>query len=410
MITSGHSGSPACLLLAEQNWGSGLQAIRSLAPSGAPVYVAVLGSESKPYAASRDCAGAAAFSSGDARQFVGDLLAWAGDVITAPVVAVLPLSDRLVDFLDQSRGLFPDRFRLGVPPAALTQSLLDKASALALAEGAGLNVPRWVVVSGGDGLADVDRLRLPVIVRPTRWSETGDEYFKLFVCDDRATLHRSLLKVLGRGARVLVQEYIDDPQHETQFGIVWRSGDGTRTAVCTGRKRRESTEEGGVMAWGETVPLAGVRDQAARFLDESGFRGLGGIEFIESRGTSWFVEFNPRLEAIHFLAARAGVDTVLLAFEDLARGRVPSRVPEQRPAAAWVGSAWLTRLTASPGDLPLALQDRLAFARAPHRVKAVWSWKDPVPGLVLGGLLVRGAWRSFTHRMNPATVLRLDKT
>src|SRR5690606_32541457 len=135
------------------------------------------------------------------------------------------------------------------------------------------------------------------------------------------------------------------------------------TATCTGRKRRLSEPDGGVMAWGEAVDLPEVRRMTEAFLDRAGFTGVGGLEVIRSGGRAWFVEFNPRLESIHSLATAAGVDTVALAFEDLALGRRPVAPPRQRPAAAWIGSAWLSRIRRQPGAWVHLLRDRFRFGR-----------------------------------------------
>ena len=115
---------------------------------------------------------------------------------------------------------------------------------------------------------------------------------------------------------VTVTRDVDAPDQAVELALVWRSRDGATTAVCTGRKRRQASPDGGVMVWGEAAELPDVRDAALRFLDVSGFRGVGGIELIRAGGRLWFIEFNPRLEAIHFLAARAGVDLVALDYRE----------------------------------------------------------------------------------------------
>jgi predicted ATP-grasp superfamily ATP-dependent carboligase len=392
-------GTAVCLLLAEEVWGSPLHAMRSLAHQGVPTYVAVAGSGAAILGRSRSCAGAIDLDATDAATFVATAARWvASEVPGGGPVVVIPLSDRLVAFLDAHRDELPGRLRPAIPTPAVCDELLDKERSLAAAARAGLQVPRHVTVRDHEDLATVTSLQRPIVVRPTSWDTVGEEHFKLTVHHDDRSLDRELRARLRGGSNLLVQEYLDVPESAVEFAIVWRSQDGSRTAICTGRKRRQSAAEGGVMAWGETTDASDVADAARRFLDRTGFTGFGGIELIRQADDLWFVEFNPRLEAIHFLAARAGVDTVPMGFWDLVgRSRPPPTTPRRR-AAAWVGSAWLARLRSDGPGRRDVLLDRWRFARAPGRVRAIWSWRDPGPGLAVVARLLRRAARRTVVR------------
>lgn len=383
---------PPCLILAEEVWGSALHAARSLGRAGVPVYIATAGHGAAVYRRSRYCAAAADFEFGDHVAFCRALQGWVESLGPGDeAVPVLPLSDRLVECLDVGRDVFSSRFRLSIPSRTAVGELLDKAESLRIAERAGLDVPAWTLVSSMDDLAKTEGLRLPVAVRPTRWSTVGKTYFKIAVYTDSQALRLGLESMVAQGAQLIVQEYVDAPDDHVEFGMLWRSIDQSATAVCTGRKRRQAAAEGGVMVWGEAVPLPAVEEAALRFLDESRFTGLGGIEFIRRGERNWFIEFNPRLEAIHFLAARAGIDTVRVAYRELALNEVPAEMPRQGPAAAWVGSAALGRFLSNPGDWGLILNDWWRFWRSPNRVRAVWSRDDPAPGLALARRLAHRA-------------------
>ena len=276
---------PACVVLAEEVWGSALHVTRSLGRVGVPVFVATAGSGAAVYGRSRYCTAAANFDPSDSVSFCAEVRVWAQGLIQddQPVV-VLPLSDRLVEFLHESRHAFPDQFKLAIPSPEATEALLTKEESLRIAERAGLDVPTWVLVSSSEDLSSLDKLKMPVAVRPTSWSTVGGKYFKIAVCRSREILLEELLGYLNAGAELIVQEYVEASEKDVELAIVWRSEDRSSTAVSTGRKRRQSAAEGGVMIWGETVPLPDVRNGALRFLDTSGFTGLGGIEFIRSEG------------------------------------------------------------------------------------------------------------------------------
>lgn len=398
-MTRQGGGGGVCLVLAEEAWGSALQAARSLGGSGVPVYIATAGKGAGIYGRSRFCAAAADFEPREAAHFCAEVRDWMERLCPGdhPIV-VLPLSDRLVEFLHQARELFPARYRLSIPAPAVTEALLTKAESFRIAERAGLDVPPWRLVATPEEVPVVEGLQLPVAVRPTSWAAAGTRYFKIAVCRHPEALRGELQGYLAQGAELVVQEYVSASEADVELAIVWRSADGSRTAICTGRKRRQSGPEGGVMVWGETTPLPDVRDAAIRFLDESGFTGLGGIEFIRSGSRPWFIEFNPRLEAIHFLAASAGVDTVRMAYEDLGLGRVPGAEVEQGHATAWIGSAWLQRMASDRSYRRMGLGELWSFRKAAGRVWAVWSPDDPRPWFALAARIGGRAVRSLLRR------------
>lgn len=386
------SGDPAsCLLLSDGAFGSPLHAMRSLRTMGVPVYVATTGTGASILGRSRACTAAADHAGADALAYCRSVIAWIDDLQPAGDVVAIPLSDRLVEYLDTARALFPDRFKLSIPRSEVTNRLVAKHRSLLAAEAAGLNVPAWTDVATEASIDQARQLPLPVAVRPTKREASGRAYFKIEVFRDRQALVDGLRAWLRDGAQLIAQEYIEAPEDAVEFAVLWRRQDRSRTEIVTGRKRRQAGRDGGVMVWGETADLPDVASLSSRFLDASGFTGLGGTEFIRRDGKLWFIEFNPRLEAIHFLATRAGVDTVQLEFADQAGRGAQGAQPARRPASAWIGSAWLQRFLDDPAARRPLLVDRWRFARSPGRVRSVWSWNDPMPGLLLAHRLVTRA-------------------
>jgi predicted ATP-grasp superfamily ATP-dependent carboligase len=395
--TTGES-VPATVLLAEEVWGSTLHAARSLHSAGSSVYVAVAGCGAHVYRRSRYCCAAFDLSSDRPDEICTELVDWMASRVGERPVIVFPLSDRLVEALHSSRAAYPDNFVLAVPAVAATGPLLDKSSSLRLAERAGLTVPQWITISESAHLERLSRFGGKVVLRPTMWSTAGEQYFKVSVHPDAVAAKEAACADLDGGAELIAQAYVDAPEDHVEFGILWRSQDGEVTVVCTGRKRRQSAREGGVMVWGVTECLGDVVEAASAFLDTSGFTGLGGIEFIRSGSELNFIEFNPRLEAIHFIARKAGIDTLQMALRDLGRLGPQPAPATQHAAAAWVGSAWLNRLSSDPGYRTAAAVDRYHFARSPNRVKAVWTLRDPMPGMVVGARLARRGGQRLGRR------------
>jgi predicted ATP-grasp superfamily ATP-dependent carboligase len=383
---------PPCLILAEQSWGGPLQAMRSLGARGVPVFVAVMGPGADVYRSSRFCSGAAEFSALAVHEFCEDVRRWfEREAGNGGPVLVVPTSDRLVEVLHGDRDSFGERFHLVIPDAGVLPKLLVKPESFEIAMAAGLSVPPWRRVTTRADVDDCARLELPVVIRPVAWRSVGAEYFKIIVVRERAELNSTLERLVDSGADLVVQQHVGGPEAVVEFAIVWRSADRDSTAVCTGKKRRQTSDDGGVMVWGSTVAMPAVRAATMDFLDRSGFTGVGGAEFIRSGDERWFIEFNPRLEAIHFIAAAAGLDTVVYLYCDRVLGSGAMGIPEQGPATAWIGSAWWQRLRSHPSSVGEAVLDRVRFAISPHRVRAVWSWHDPGPSVRVVERMVRAA-------------------
>lgn len=382
MVTADPS-VPACLLLAEEVWGAPLHALRSLDAAGARTLVATAGRGAHVFGRSRVRPQVADLDPDGGDAFLEQALAWARRNVDDRPIVVLAFSDRITEAMHRNRRLLASPFRPVLAPAHSLARLIDKESSMAAAERAGLAVPPWRVLRRPDDVELIGELDTPIVLKPASWASSDGAGFKISVHAEHRVAAFAAQVPLEAGATLIAQEYREVPVDAVELGITWRSADGTSTVVCTGRKRRQSTADGGVMAWGETADLPDVEAAATAFMDETGFRGTGGIELVRTADGLEFIEFNPRIEAIHFLAAAAGLDVVRLAYDDVGLGRRPHVAPRQERAAAWVGSAWFERLRSSPADWPLMLRDRMAFGRFRRRSRAVLSWTDPLPAAAL---------------------------
>jgi predicted ATP-grasp superfamily ATP-dependent carboligase len=377
---------------------STLAAVRSIAQQGVPTFAATLDRRSVPiFRASRASAGVRRIEAASPEGISAELLAFAEEAFpTATSVLVLSTSERAIDHLDAARDRLDPRFELAIPPAGCCRALLDKAESLALAEQAGLSVPPWACVRT---LADVDALpdlRLPVCVRPTAWDTVGSRFFKIEIFTTAPALRTGLEEAVAGGGTFIVQEYVGDAD-DLDVGMAWASGDGTEVRTWTGRKRRSSSPEGGVLAWGETADLPDVDAAIRAFVATAGYRGIGGIELLRSGDDLWFIEFNPRLEAFHRLGAISGFDAPALAVGEWSGRPLP---PDRRvgSAAMWVGAAWSERVTHDRRGLGLFVADGLRFLAHRRRACSLWSFRDPAP-----------AFASVRGRASRGTRKRLGK-
>ena len=382
----------ACVVLTGDSWSAGFEALRSVGQAGIPVYA--VSSHPWVHRSSRWCAGARTIR-GNAADLRRGLVDWSRD-IGADRLVVVPLSDRMVAELHEERHLFPPTFRLAIPRAETTAALLDKTAASALASAAGIDVLTTVRYEGPDDVVALQSLGLPVILRPAFSAHNAGD-FKFAVCRTERDLELALRSVAKSALPLIAQPFLDVPDDAVEFALVWRSHDRSQTAIVTGRKLRQATPEGGVMVWGETDEIVDVVEAASRFLDTSDFVGAGGIEFIRDQNRIWFVEFNPRPEAIQFIGSAAGVDAIRLTVEDLLGW--PIVVPvDCWHVAGWVGFAAVARARRSTNDARLVFRDRLRFAARSPAVRSVCRRGDPLPSLAVALWLAARAVRRLSPR------------
>ncbi|WP_426574271.1 hypothetical protein [Aquihabitans sp. McL0605] len=376
----GTTADRACLVLGGATHST-LGAVRSIARLGIPTFVATIDRRAVPvFAASRACAGVRRVAAGNPGELAGELLDFArAELPWAAHVLVISTSERVIDHLDAGRDRLDPRFELAIPPAAVCRALLDKAQSLPLAEQAGLQVPPWACVASVADIEALPRFGFPVCVRPTAWDTVGAHFFKIAICETPEALRSCLLAAVADGGTFIVQEYKGDADG-LDVGMVWVAPDGSDVRTWTGRKRRSSSPEGGVLAWGEARALPDVEAGVRAFAASIGYRGIGGIEFLRSGDDLWFIEFNPRLEAFHRLGAISGFDApALLAGAWI--GREPGPPERSSRAAMWVGEAWSQRATHDRRGPALLVGDGARFLSHRRRVCSLWSFRDPGPAL-----------------------------
>ncbi len=262
---------------------------------------------------------------------------------------------------------------------------------------AGLNVPAWRAVRTLTDVPTVTEIGLPIIVKPLDWSSMGGAYFKQLVFREHPHLQAFLDERVSLGGAFLAQHFVHEPPTSIVFGLADYDVQTDVASIVTGRKEALSSAEGGVMAWGRSVAMSDVEASCLAFLRHTRFNGVGGIEFIRSDGQLWFIEFNPRPEAIHFLADASGVPQVTRWARRLAGGGLlPIEATSPRPhsAAVWVESAWLARLSTDRRAVKSVPGHLVRYLRHGRRASALTSAPDPGPmGAYSAGLFHKGVQR-----------------
>lgn len=180
------------------------------------------------------------------------------------------------------------------------------------------------------------------------------------VVRDRAGLAAALERAASEAARafgddtVYIESYLPHARHvEVQI-----LGDGEAvvalgTRDCSIQRRHQKVLEFAPAPGLIPEVEAAMTDAALRLARESGYRGLGTVEFLVDavRGTDFFfIEVNPRLQVEHGVTELVtGLDLVALQLRVAAGARVDELGLDNRPPI--VGYAGQARITAEPGML-----------------------------------------------------------
>jgi hypothetical protein len=217
---------------------------------------------------------------------------------------LLPLDDAAVWLCQR---INEPRWTLAGPAAGAAALALEKTRQVETACRAGFDVPRTVVANTPENLRSA-QLGFPIIIRPANavfMAEDRLQKGKNWICSNETEVDQAILQWRGRYP-VLVQPYVDG-SGEGVFGLATAAG---VSAWSSHRRIRMMNPHGsGSSACASQAPAADVQTAAARFIDQSGWRGLFMIELLrDTNGRPWFVEFNGRPWGSMALSRRLGFE------------------------------------------------------------------------------------------------------
>lgn len=302
---------------------------------------------------------------------------------------LFPTRDETVATLSRHRDTLGRFFRVPTPEWDCVRVAWDKRETYRWAQKLGVAVPRtWFPRDEGD-LNEVDT-SVPVVVKPA----IKEHFFyatkaKAWRADTAADLRRVFQRAASivDPSEIIVQELVPGGG-SAQFSYCAFVKDGRPVASMTVRRSRQHPSDfGRASTYVETVDVPELTDPSMRFLNEIGYYGLAEVEYKrDSRdGRFKLLDVNARTWGYHTAGPAAGVDFPYLLFRDQLGQQV-------EPAQGRIGVSWIRLST----DVPNALVDiRAGRLRTGDYVRtlpgidteAVFSWRDPLPGLCEVALL-----------------------
>jgi len=297
---------------------------------------------------------------------------------------LIPTDDHSVGLVSNHHQALSSRYQVTVPPWETLRWACDKRLLYQLAERVQVHQPWTFCPSTREELATTD-FPFPVILKPAlRLRPCNLSIPKAWRAEDRESLLKRYdeASALLSAESLIIQEMVPGGG-EAQFSYAALCKDGHSLASVVARRTRQFPRDFGQFStYVETIDAPEIVEPAERLLAATRFTGLAEVEFKRDprNGQLGVLDINPRVWGWHTLSSRAGVDFPYLLWL-LVRGEP---VPHLRGRE---GERWVHLIA----DLRMAieeilrgrlsLREYLRSIRGP-RESAIFSWDDPLPGLL----------------------------
>ena len=365
----------------------GLGIVRSLGRRGVPVFV--VDDERSIARFSRYAAGSARVEGLRDERRTAETVLELGEQLGLDGWVLYPTREETVAAFSHFRPELAARFRVPTPPWEVVRHAWDKRETYRLAMELGIPAPRTWSPASVDDLEAIDA-EPPFAVKPAIkehfFYTTKSKAWKAASRAELRTLFAEAEGIAGPG-EVMVQELIPGDGRQ-QFAYCALFKDGESLASMTVRRRRQHPPEfGRASTFVETVELPELEEPSERLLRRIDYYGLVELEYKRDPrdGAYKLLDVNARTWGYHSLGAHAGVDFPYLLYVD----QIGEHVERCRavPGVSWVRLA--TDLPTAAVELAAGSLDWRAYLRSLRSidVEAVFSARDPLPGLVEVALL-----------------------
>ncbi len=309
---------------------------------------------------------------------------------------IFPCSDNIIDMVSRYRMQLADHYILPESNDSLMLAMLDKAETYKIADKIGIPAPKtWCINSVEELEGIMSSLPYPCALKPRFSHEFRGRNFlkKLFIVKNQVELLSEFKRLYKLGKKykfrsdLIVTEIIPGVgENQIQSYYSYLDENGIPLMHFTKRKPRQYPIYSGFGSYqtiGDWNPQ--VAELGLKFMQGADYWGLGNIEFkLDPRdGILKLMECNPRLTNATELIIRSGFDIALFVYNRLVGRELP-------PYENYRKDTTLIR----------PVRDFLSFLEAHRKNKntlrsylksiakihcyEVFSWKDPLPWLMLG--------------------------
>ena len=383
-----HVETPCVIVATGGCWGNLLAFVRSLGARGVGVYLVGVDCDLAVAGASRYCAGIVRLIGGSDIEISSQLLQWRLEKGWSRNPVLFFVSERLGRMFCDLRSELEKGFVVPMPDAVVLERLLRKDAGLEIARQIGLSVPEsWPITTEQEMQRACESALLPVILKPLGADTLGLANFKASVVENRDELYRLASTYWSNGAHFLIQQYIPGEDATLWAYQFYRSRQTGEVYEWTGRKLMQSPPGAGIMASGIACSAPHVADAARKYVIASGYWGIGGVEFKEYEGELYFIEMNPRAEAIQPMAISDGMDFPAMAYAEASGQNIPELGVSSLVSDYVDGEAYIGVLRHESGFFYVI--DLIRKVLRGKTVFPVWRVDDPLPFVIATWMILK---------------------
>lgn len=295
-----------------------------------------------------------------------------------------PTREEIVVALARHRSKLQEVFRVPTPDWECVKWAWDKRNTYRRAQELDISIPHTYYPQNIDQLRQLDPHKPPFAIKPA----IKEHFFYAAKAKAwRANSHSELKTLFQKASRIvcseeiMVQELIPgNGSQQFSYCAFFREGEPVAKMVVQ-RRRQHPLQFGRASTYVETLEVPILEELSERFLRSIDYYGLVELEYkLDPRDSRYkLLDVNARTWGYHSIGARAGVDFSYMLYAD--QIGLPTSVCKGRPGVCWV------RTTT---DFPAALLEIFSghinlksYLRSLRtcNVEAVFSFKDPLPGL-----------------------------
>jgi predicted ATP-grasp superfamily ATP-dependent carboligase len=303
---------------------------------------------------------------------------------------LFPTNDEAVEMLCGRYEEYKERFALGVPEPRVIELFNDKRRAYRFAEASGVHCPKcWYPDTMEEVEALSKELPYPVVVKPAvMYSFHATFGKKAFRCDDAASLKATYTRIAAKGyplETLVVQEFLDGGAKNLYSCGVMAAGGEIIVSMQANRIRQNPMDFGNSTTYAISCFVPQIKEQTEALLRMTNYSGVGEVEWMwdAKSATYKFLEINTRAWKWHTISNQLGFSFIGAMIDWFDGAITHEGVKELKSERV----AWVERLTDWTVVAKEILHGRMTLKEvcASYKIKhesAVWSWRDPMPGIM----------------------------
>ena len=375
---------------------NGLGVARSLARARVPVWL--LDSDARSPAMQTRTARSLQIRGLHGETLVEDLEQLGKDRFAGVRPVLLLTQEESVKTISRHRERLAPFYRFSLPHKDTVDALLHKYGFQRLAELHHAPIPKLVHVTTQAGLAQLEQLHYPAVVKPgERHAGYSRQFRKAYRVEGIAEARYLVRNILAVMPDVVVQEWIAGPDSNIHFCLQYLDRHSRPVAAFTGRKIRSWPPEVGGTASCTAAPEAHAELSAvtARFFKDTGVTGIAGMEYKRDARTGELRMVEPTIGRTDYQEEVATLNGVNLPFAAYCS---ELGLPVTPPVAVQSPAVWRVSFEDTQSAL---LQHQAAgsgFPRGNRTIDALWRWNDPMPFLARGLQRIRRKLRKWMSK------------